>query len=143
MYFWNSAKLASEIKLGQLTGKQKKTYYLASSLLALFSSFLAGSSITTGATEIVELFLLVIITIIGINLTYTANGGENGHDYIERITILSFPIILKVLAIYIAIAVIIGISDGRISQEMFVLIVSSAEMVYFWLLFNHFKEINA
>lgn len=96
MYIWNTKALAHELAAETLAQKHYKNYYLAT---ALFISFVYYYGIYSPYNNewviVVEGILTLFIMLIGINSAYLANGGDQGKQFIKRITALSFPILIQ------------------------------------------------
>lgn len=96
MYFWNTRALAHELAQQTLSKRHYKNYYLAAALVVtavyyygMYSPYLDGRVILT------EAVLTLLIMVVGIQRAYAANGGDQGDHFINRITALSFPILVQ------------------------------------------------
>jgi hypothetical protein len=156
MHYWKTKDLASSIKDGSIDKVEAKNYYIAVSIIGFLGMYIAISEGTTNliATS-VECVFLVIITVIGINITFKTNQGAEGDDYIARIVILSLPILIKlyVLALIIGFAFgvaigasfVMGINGGTesdLGQWPFVILSIIVQTIYFWRLNTHLRYIN-
>jgi hypothetical protein len=149
MYFWNTNQLASEIKSDQLSQSNKKSYYLVTSIIMTVSMYLVilGAESYTFESALIEAILQVIIVVIGINLTFNANGADSGQDYIERMVLLSLPILVKVLLLSFLVGFVFGIvfaatgNEGAMEWPMVILSLS-VHIFFFWRLKVHLEGIN-
>jgi hypothetical protein len=148
MYFWNTEKLATEIKNGNFTEKDRKNYYLSVSIfshIALYLSYLAPPQYIE--VIIFEMIILIIVLIIGIKVTFKSNNGNEGNDYLGRMTALSFPLFIKLYIIIGIAGFLIDIVIEKIHIDMlekwfYTLIIIIMTIIYFWRLNVHIKYIN-
>ena len=100
MYIWKTDKLSSEIKENTLTEKDWKQYFLAGAILITLSMYMIQTMPRANMISLmVEGILMIVITIIGINIAFNANQENNGTNFVARITALSFPLSIKIIAI--------------------------------------------
>lgn len=96
MYFWNTKALAHELSEDTLEKRHYKNYYLIAALVVSVAYYYGMLSPYYDVRVIgVEAVLTLMIMFIGIQRTYVANGGENGVHFMNRVTALSFPILLQ------------------------------------------------
>ncbi|KAA8734515.1 hypothetical protein F4V57_06035 [Acinetobacter qingfengensis] len=96
MHIWNTKALAHELAQNALTQRQYKNYYLGTALLISALYYYAMySPYYNPAVILFEGVLTIIIMLFGINRAYQINGAEQGEFFIQRITALSFPIMLQ------------------------------------------------
>jgi hypothetical protein len=150
MHYWNTKKLAAEIKAGVLSETDRKNYYIGSSVITVIAmnmAIIAGAEnkYYAIATAVLSLFIIVF----GINLTFKANGGNEGRDYIARVLILSFPLFIKIYVLAVLASIVLMVPVYMISGnnpmvvEWISLLISVAiQIIYFWRLNVHLKEIN-
>src|SRR5690349_8570836 len=104
MHWWNTAALAVKIKDGQLSGLDKKNYYLGTSIVVLITTYLGLISPPSNKQALAaEAITVLLVVVAGINATFTANGRGAGTDYIARMTILAFPLSIKLFAVSLSI----------------------------------------
>jgi hypothetical protein len=154
MYYWKTKDLAAQIKEGDISEELKKNYYVASSVIATAFMYMAIAGGTqNGIATLAECILLIIITVIGINITFKSNGGNEGLNYISRVVMLSLPILIKLIilsllggiAIGIAIVAVVGASgevDTILSQWGATVISALAQVLFFWRINVHLCHIN-
>ncbi|MGA9699331.1 hypothetical protein ACVBEE_03350 [Acinetobacter sp. ANC 3781] len=97
MYFWRTDLLIEDLKQNRVTYADFKNYYLVSSILILLSFF----ALSQAETEDLKISLASLIINIGllitwINAIFMANGGENGHAFLNRFIALYLPITIKI-----------------------------------------------
>ncbi|MDM1765644.1 MULTISPECIES: hypothetical protein [unclassified Acinetobacter] len=96
MYFWNTKALAHELSEDTLEKRHYKNYYLIAALVVSVAYYYGMLSPYYDVRVIgVEAVLTLMIMFIGIQRTYVANGGDNGVHFMNRVTALSFPILLQ------------------------------------------------
>lgn len=149
MYFWKTASLAADIKNNEIQQSDWKNYYLALSLLLtvlIYLSFLSPRADST--LVIIECVGLLVILFWGINATFEANGGDNGKDYIARMSALSLPLTIKyVLFSFLAMFVMSTLTmalgaSSLVMDYLFVCVVLFAQAIFFWRLKFHLSVIN-
>ena len=96
MYFWNTRALAHELAEDSLEKRHYKNYYLLAALVVSAVYYYGMFSPYYDVRVIgLEAVLTLVIMFIGIQRTYVANGGDEGINFMNRITALSFPILLQ------------------------------------------------
>lgn len=96
MYYWNTKALAHELAEGTLSKQHYKNYYLAAALLVSAVYYYGMYSPYYDVRVIgIEAALTFLIMVVGIQRTYQANGGNQGIHFLNRITALSFPILMQ------------------------------------------------
>jgi len=149
MFIWKTTELANEIKENTLTGKDWKQYYLAGTILVTISFYIAllEERINTQPL-IVEAVLLVVIAVIGINITFKTNQNNNGSNFIARITALSLPIMIKLFVVSVLIFIALGFVGevAELSPEsidwLAVVFTVLIEALTFWRINVHLNYIN-
>ena len=149
MYIWKTTELSNEIKENTLTEKDWKQYYLAGTIVMTIAMYIAQlvPRINTQPL-IVEAVLLVVIAVIGINITFKTNQNNNGSNFVARVTALSFPIIIKVsvfaILFGIALEVVAEVAELSLeSREWFMVVFAVLlEALFFWRINVHLYYIN-
>lgn len=148
MHFWKTDQLASLIKQNGLTETMKMHYYLGTSIITTIGLYgMALSSERNLLTGLIEAAVLLLITIFGIKITFKANQGEKGSDYVGRVVALSFPLMIKIIAMScifgIPVGVITEVSENKIIPEVMLTVFAIAiQLWFFWRLTVHLKFIN-
>ena len=153
MYYWKTKLLAEKIKNGSMNARERKNYYLATLVLSIILLYMyVGSGTNNGIATLAECISLVVITAIGINITFKSNGGDEGLDYIQRMVILSLPIQIKLFFLFLFVGVVIAVAvscatgcDSNPPQSQWLVMLSSvvAQILYFWRLNIHISYINS
>ena len=147
MYYWKTNKLVEEIKADTLTERSKKNYYIGSSVITLAGMYLLVIAGTNNiALTLLEGLLILIVLILGVNWTFRTN---NGKDYIARVVILSFPLLIKIYAASLSVGVICGIyaamnnsHSTNPSPWLTILINVGIQVIFFWRLNVHLSRIK-
>lgn len=102
MYFWRTDKLIEDLKQNRVSQNEFKNYYLASSIVVLLGIFASSQAEPEELKISFALFLINLGLLISwINAIFKANGGEQGHAFLNRIIALYLPIMLKITAFII------------------------------------------
>lgn len=149
MYFWKTSLLSEDLRSDLIDEASFKNYYLASSLLTAACFYLAilqpNQNFSALATEALG---TLIVTILGINAAFAANGGASGARFIERIISLAFPLLIKVFIAGIGVGLIAGIFEilgmTKLLVEWGTAVSAIAIQVAFYLrLVTHIRRANA
>ena len=149
MYIWKTDKLSSEIKENTLSEKNWKDYFLAGTILITLSMYMVQTMPRTNTPSLIaEAILMIVITVIGINAAFNANNGNKGSSFVARITALSFPLSIKIIATSFIFGMILGFLNEMdpISSEneewaysVFTILI---QILFFWRIKVHLTYIN-
>lgn len=149
MYIWKTTKLSTEIKENTLTEKDWKQYFLAGTILITVSMYLLQiESRTIMESLIVEAVLMVAIAITGINIAFKTNQKNNGTNFVARMTALTFPISIKLIALSVLFGVALGVAEevAGLTPESIewatVVFGVLIQILFFWRINVHLKYIN-
>jgi ABC-type antimicrobial peptide transport system permease subunit len=150
MYYWKTQDLATQIKEGDISEELKKNYYVATSIIATAFMYIAIAGGTQdGVATLTECILLIIVTVLGINITFKSNGGDNGANYISRVVMLSLPLLIKIVIFSFLGGIVIGIAAGAseetdldLSQWGVTAVSVLAQVFFFWRINVHLCHIN-
>lgn len=111
MYFWNLQKLIDDLRLNKVTAVQYKNYYIASSILILFSFFV----LTISPEQPVKINFAVFLINVGLLISWTnaifkVNGAEQGKNFLNRFVALYFPIMVRVAIAYLIFLTIFSVA---------------------------------
>lgn len=96
MYYWNTKALAHELAEDTLSKQHYKNYYLAAALVVSAVYYYGMYSPYSDIRVIgIEALLTLLIMLFGIQRTYQANGADQGVHFLNRVTALSFPILMQ------------------------------------------------
>jgi hypothetical protein len=116
MYFWKTKELANKIKNNELTEADRKNYYLAG-LVIMYAGiyFVYANPRSDTFSLLLEAILIILVSVIGINVTFKSNGGNSGNDYIARVVALLFPITIKIVISSLVVGIVIGFAMAAMS----------------------------
>jgi hypothetical protein len=147
---WETGKLAEEIKNKSLTQNDIKNYYLTISLIGLINGYFAILEIPEAFSNalIFEAVSSIFITIIGLDVIFNANLGNQGTDYINRVVLLSFPLLIKVILISSLFVIAFGAAgelDNYLIRDGWVVAIYSVitQIVVFWRIKIYIQYINS
>lgn len=126
-----------------------KNYYLATSIFTSAIYYFATLAPSENFLALaIEAIGTVVVTILGINAVFKANGGSRGVRFLEKIVLISFPLLIKVfvfgLAAGILIVVLRGSGSNNSETGWFTAITGIAvQIVFFWRLVVHVRNTNA
>jgi len=151
MFIWKTTELANAIKENTLTEKDWKQYYLAGSIvmiIALYLTQLEPRIEINTQSLIVEAVLMVVIAVIGINITFKTNQNNNGSNFVARIIALSLPIIIKstvfLVLFFIALGVVAEVAELSTESIDWLMVIFTVliEALIFWRINVHLNYIN-
>lgn len=149
MYIWKTESLATDIKNNNVGAGELKNYYLTLSIFMTITMYIAAISPRENMLMVlVELIALIGILIFGVSITYQSNKGDEGVDYISRMTILSLPITVKVFSASLFVGIVCGILGealklpADVTEWLMVGFVILIQIVLFWRLNHHIRYIN-
>lgn len=149
MYFWKTNLVAIALRENTLTQGMLKNYYLATSIIGLIAIYLGGLSPRENlAAYAIEAIACILLVFFGINAAYRANGGVGGVRFLDKMVVLSFPLLIKVLAasfvfgfIGAVVMEVLGVSASY-SEWFLSLLVIVLQAVFLWRLVVHVKTTN-
>ena len=149
MYIWKTDKLSSDIKKNTLTEKDWKDYFLAGAILITLSMYMLQTMPRTNMISLmVEGMLMIVITVIGINIAFNANQENKGRNFVARITALSFPLSIKIIATSFIFGIILGFLNelDPVSTEneewAYTAFTVLIQIIFFWRIRVHLTYIN-
>lgn len=100
MYFWRTLQLVKDLRTEALGEADFKNYYLATSILVSICFYIALIEPRENMFALgLEAVGTALITILGINAAFKANGGSDGVRFVEKAIAISFPLLMKVLVL--------------------------------------------
>lgn len=151
MYFWNTARLAEDIKNGSLSNEDWKNYYLAGSILIILAMYMAMFSPRPDMKLVLtEAIALIGVIIFGISITFNTNqaGNGTGINYIARVTALSLPLLIKFFVLSLAMGFAIGMMaelsalSWSMQNWLMSMVTICVEILLFWRLNVHLRYIT-
>jgi len=148
MYWWNTKKLAADIKAGKLPERQKKNYFLATGIMAIVVLYLfVISPAEDPVVSLLTTILQITIFVFGVRIIFKTNQGAEGHDFVGRVVVLSWPINIKLTVFSFVCLIILAIAAIATESKTLNPLIGPAlailfGVLYFWRLNVHLKEIN-
>lgn len=149
MYFWKTGSLVEDLKNNEVTERNFKNYYLASSLLMMISYYLAMTAPPENMTMmLIEAISSIGITVFGIGFVFKCNGGDSGSNFINKALCLSFPLMVKVFVAGFFIGVVAAgfMEAGSLSQQIIEIAYTALglliQVIFFWRLAVHIQRVN-
>ena len=148
MYLWKINNLVSELREESLTQENFKNYYLVTSVSLLLFSYLLALDTPTNLTHYwADAIGTILVTIVGLNLAFNANGGNTGKNFLNKTVSLAVPLMIRlgvagtlVMIPFVVLEVFFSMS---ISEEWFLSIFTlSVNIIFFWRLVVHLKNTN-
>jgi len=148
MYLWKINNLVSELRKESLTQENFKNYYLVSSVIVILSAYVMALYTPTNLTHNwADAIGTILVTIIGLNLAFKANGGNTGSHFLNKTISIYVPLTIRITVastlVIIPLVVLELFFSVRISEEWFLSILTlSLNIIFFWRLFVHLKNTN-
>ncbi|MCY6411276.1 hypothetical protein QTA56_03860 [Acinetobacter sp. VNH17] len=159
MYFWNTNKLIDDLKNERLADRDYKNYYLVSASVTFLMMFaMRFSPVVDIVPSTIDTILTIIMLLIAVNFCFTANGGNHGKQFLNRLICLFLPIGVKMLLAYLLFFVFIIVAlvfaarfiEANQILELIVpyqgwvtLLVSVfMQVIMYWRFYVAFKKIN-
>lgn len=149
MYLWKTQLLVAELKANAVNENNFKNYYLATSILVLACYYLAflepRENFLTLAVEAVG---TIVVTVLGINAVFKANGGLAGVGFLNKVISISFPLLVKVFVVSFVLGLLLAIIEqfgiGK-SETAWITSISiiAIQVVLYWRLVVHVRNTNA
>lgn len=100
MYFWDSRRLAVDLRNDAVTPAQLKNYLIAFLFIGIPGSFygLVGNDRIDG-WDWVSLIGTLGITLFGVLRAYQANGGDQGSRFVEKSVALLLPLTIQYIVL--------------------------------------------
>ena len=149
MYLWKTSRLVAELRNGSLNEADLKNYYLATSAIFLAGYYLSllapPQTLSALAFEAVG---SLVVTIIGVNYAFNANGGNAGSFFVNKAVSISFPLLIKVMVASIAFGILLDLAEGAGATELQLQWITSISIVvievcFFVRLVAHIRNANA
>jgi hypothetical protein len=151
MYIWKTQQLVNDLRAGPLDEGELKNYYLVYAIIISVVSH-TGTNVPLDESMFVLVFNVIgsiMITIIGINAAFKANGGSAGSRFIEKAVSISLPLTIKLTVGFVLFFVLFFflLSENfelNESQIEWIFIVGSLviEAVFMWRLTVHVRATN-
>jgi len=155
MIWLNIRKLESKISTNELSDKDAFNYVLAFFILSCLT-FGTNSKVENVWIQILNIILLVLITIWGLNGAYKANSDIDGKDFLKRFFAINWVIGMRLLLIVIGLTFVFGIIAGivllinnggklegnPIKDWFLTIFMSMFEVIYYLLVINSIRRLK-
>lgn len=119
MYFWNSDRLAEELRAGTVSEWERAKYYLVfTGLMATAVELLQYDPEPVSAPAVTLSVVNVLAACLGSLAAYRINRMGDNRDFVGRIICLSLPVGLRVLVAGLVAALALGICVGGLAPGL-------------------------
>jgi len=112
VYWWKIDAVVAELKSGTMSENQKMKYLLADSVLIGLSAMFARQG---NVFDLAVGLVVLALTVGGILVCFSANGANNGRDFVERFVCLSFPVTIRLTVFGFPALIILFIVAGMLT----------------------------
>jgi len=154
MIWLNIRKLESKISTNELSDKDAFNYVLAFFILSALT--IGGSKVENGWIQLLNIILLTLITIWGLNSAYKANSDIDGKDFLKRFFAINWVIGMRLLLIVFGLSLIFGIivviilktnngsklEDNPIKDWFLSIFMSMFQVIYYLLVINSIRRLK-
>ena len=153
---WQSHLLAADLATKRVSQRDSLKYMLLAAALyvqAIYFALWVGTYRDWGFAF--ELAMVLVISLLGVNECYKANGGDDGEDFLFRFAALAVPVgfnlaVLSLLlgqAIYWGAPFVLGHGTFRDPQMVYRLVSFIMPLaftfVYYWRIAHHLATVRA
>ncbi|MCK5708086.1 MAG: hypothetical protein KAI43_10575 [Candidatus Aureabacteria bacterium] len=146
MYFWKINKLKEQLRTGTLSQSEIFKYLMAYIVLNLL--FHVAPNASNNQWDTLEKILVFFITIIGTYFLYLSNNGSSGKNFLERYISLYLVFGIRFTVYFIIIGIPLcfflnfyGFINLDNTNLVDVMVVTIAEIIFYWRLSFHFKGV--
>lgn len=149
MYFWKTSLLVEDLKRSSLGENDFKNYYLATAIFTSACLYLAMLQPRENILALVlEAIGTLVVTVLGLNAAFRANGGPTGSRFVEKAVAISFPLLSKVFVAGFASGLLFVVSAAfDVSQPQLEWVGATAivaiQVIFFQRLVVHVRNTNA
>ena len=108
------------------------------------------SQVKSLGIHFIKFYIILLIIIGGIQLTFRANKGNGGEDYVKRMVLLSLPIVVRLIVGFLIFGslinvVLILVDCSVLITSLWMPIVISVlfQIIFFWRLTVHLRFITS
>jgi hypothetical protein len=112
MHFLATKKVVDDLAHGRVSPRDKAYYLLVSYVIPLVVGWSTLTFANQGRTlaGLFEFFMMTVITVVGIQTSYEASGGDSNPNFIAEFTCLSVPVGIKTTVLVWGIYWVLGLS---------------------------------
>ena len=97
IYWWDTDKAVAKLADGCVSERESMGYAMVSAFLlsqgVYYAIWFGGN---TSWLVLYEFFVVMVVSLVGIHVSFTANGGGAGNDFLKRLSVISVPVGIKV-----------------------------------------------
>ena len=155
IHWWDTDKAVEELAEGNVSEQDALYYAMIGALMytqaSYYCTWFGGSQ---SWLLIYECIVVAIISVVGVNECFKANGGAQGADFLKRLSIISVPVGIKVgvAGIFVGQAAYFGFpyivttenfrDPGR-AYHLFGFVQGTAFMfIFYWRMTTHFSRLR-
>lgn len=106
MRFWNVDRVVHELAAGSISESQKLAYFIATQLMWTVGLLVPPENVDY--LWVLETVLPTLIGVAGYIAAFRVNAATDGRAFIERATVIGFPLMIRVLVMATAAFLVIG-----------------------------------
>lgn len=151
MNWFNLKDLENRLIENQVSDQEGFYYLLANFILFGLTSYGGTQTYNHSAFLYAEIILILIITIVGLNLTFKVNKSGDGDSYFKRFLALYFVIGIRLIVFIFLLAIPVGIlayiifgenSPGEMLRDgLFLGFLTAVMTVYYYFIIRSFKKV--
>ena len=111
MYFWNVTELKAKLRQAPVTDREAMPY------LVVYSGFTAATLFSPvsdmNLQDVIAVLSVILASVLGPIYVYRQNGGAAGSQLLQRFFVLGWVVLIRVLAVFIPIFIVVGIHPSR------------------------------
>ena len=120
MYFWDSRRLAVDLRNDAVSPTQLKNYLIVLAIIGMPTAFFSeippeGKRLWWG----LHFAVAITATVVGLNRAYKANGGDQGLRFTEKVVALLLPLTLQTCVLMIVAELGVRSLQGLMRSSMF------------------------
>jgi hypothetical protein len=146
MYFIRIEPLKERLRERAMTDREALPYYAIFMACTTMLGALPMASQSLTRWDALLAFTGALLTITGVIYSYARNGGRTGYDLIQKSIVLGWVLIIRLLALFIPVAIGVGFLKTSMGQSIDetswvdVLLVAIFEVIYFQRLGRHLED---
>ncbi len=153
MYFWNIEKLKADIRVDQLTEKDRFIYALIYFVLAaVLTEVMMLIPLENGNVwDLINSTANVLIVTLGTVYAFKANGSSNGVDFLGKYFSIGFVVSIRFLVYAVPLLVVLfvhyffafGKQEEIPTNYIDVIPYLTWYVILYWRIYVHIKQVNS
>ena len=155
LHFWRTERLVQDLAANRVSERTGAQYMMLSAVLYVQANY---SALWFGAYRdwvfFLELLVVLVVSLVGVNECYKANGGSEGTQFVSRYCSLAVPIGVKIAVLgvvlghgfYLASPYLLGGGAFRdpalIYRYVSLLMPVAFTSIYFWRVAHHIGKVR-